>query len=98
MGVSNMSEINDEMSLEQLNRVRHRMEALDKIEAKLRQMRELATYAVSRTLSKKEVAQVQEWVDILRAEVEAIDKSTTLGDPVLTDFVSWKPDAKRSIH
>ena len=36
----------------------------------------LAEYAASRTLSETEVAQVQEWVNILQAEVIAIDRES----------------------
>ena len=46
------------------------------MEAKLREMRALAVYAANRSLSETEVAQVQEWMDILQAEVVAMDKET----------------------
>ena len=39
-------------------------------------MRALAVYAANRSLSETEVAQVQEWMDILQAEVVAMDKET----------------------
>ena len=82
MDVSNVGEINDKICQDQLAWVRRRMEALDKIEIKLRQMRELATYAACRILSEKEATEVQEWVDILQVEVKAIDNSTASGNPV----------------
>lgn len=41
-------------------------------------MRALAEYAASRSLSETEVAQVQEWMDILQAEVVAMDRETAL--------------------
>lgn len=71
-----ISKITDEICQEQLVWARRRLEALDKIEAKLREMRALAEYATSRRLSETEVAQVQEWMDILQAEVVAIDRAT----------------------
>lgn len=98
MGVSNVGESNEKTCQEQLAWVRRRMEALDKIEAKLRQMRELAIYAASRTLSEKEAAEVQEWVDILQTKVNAIDKSTAFVNPVLTDFATLKMDAEKFIQ
>lgn len=49
-------------------------------------MRELTAYAASRSLSAAEAAQVQEWVDILQAEIQTLDKSTADGTPVLPDF------------
>lgn len=71
-----MGDLKEEICREQLEWVRRRLEALDQIEAKLRQMRQLATYAASRNLTDEEVAQVQEWVNILQAEVNALDKAT----------------------
>ncbi len=71
-----MGQLSDEMCQEQLEWIRRRLEALDKMEGKLRAMRELAVYAASRHLNEQEVAQVQEWMDILQAEVSAIDKVT----------------------
>ena len=71
-----MGQLADEIRQEQLTWAHRRLAALDKMEAKLREMRELAEYAASRSLSKQEVAQVQEWVDILHAEVTAIDRET----------------------
>lgn len=75
-----MIEIIEEIRQEQLEWVRRRLEALDKIEAKLQEMRSLASYAASRNLSESEAAQVQEWVDILQAEINAIDKATARED------------------
>lgn len=74
--VSNVGEINEKICQGQLEWVRRRLEALDKIEAKLNEIRELVIYAASRTLSEAETAQVQEWIDILQAEVNALDKAT----------------------
>lgn len=61
---------------EQQEWLHRRLAALDKMEAKLRQMRELAVYAASRNLKEHEVAQVQEWMNLLQAEVYALDKAT----------------------
>lgn len=71
-----MSELIEEIHREHLEWARQRLEALDKIEVKLLEMRELATYAASRDLGEKELAQVQDWVNILQAEVNAIDKAS----------------------
>jgi len=73
-------ELTEKIRREHLNWVCRRLEALEKIEAKLLEMRKLATYAASRTLSETESAQVQEWIDILQAEVTAMDKSTAWGE------------------
>ena len=70
------------VSLEYEAWAQRRLAALDKMEIKLREMRELAVYAASRSLSEREVAQVQEWVNILQAEVIAIDKESAC-DPSL---------------
>jgi len=98
MGVSNVDKINEKICQGQLDLVRRRMEALDKIEARLRQMRELATYAASRTFSEKESVQLQEWIDILQAEVNAIDKSTAFGKAVLINFATWELETKKFIQ
>ena len=74
-----MNEITEEFCREQLEWARRRIEALDKIEVKLKEMRELAVYAASRSLNEKESAEVQEWVDILKAEVKAMDEATAWG-------------------
>jgi len=71
-----VTDLTDEIRQEQLKWVYRRLVALDKIEAKLQEMRSLASYAASRNLSESEAAQVQEWVDILQAEINAIDKAT----------------------
>ena len=39
-------------------------------------MRALAEYAASRRLSENEITQVQEWMDILQAEVVGLDRET----------------------
>ena len=75
-GSENMTQLTDEILKEQLAWSRRRMEALDKMEAKLREMRTLAQYAASRILSETEAAQVQEWVNILQAEVVAIERES----------------------
>ena len=69
-------QLTDEIRQEQLAWAKRRLEALDKMEAKLREMRALAVYAANRSLSETEVVQVQEWMDILQAEVVAMDKET----------------------
>lgn len=71
-----MCQLTDKICQEQLAWARHRLEALDKIEAKLWEMRTLAEYAASRSLGETEAAQVQEWVNILQAEVVAIDRES----------------------
>ena len=62
-----MGQLTDELRQEQLTWARRRLEALDKMEAKLREMRALAEYAASQSLSENDVVQVQEWMDILQA-------------------------------
>lgn len=74
-----MSELVRKSIQEELDWIRRREEALDKIEAKLLQMRELAAYAAGQNLSESEAAQVQEWIGILQAEIDAIDKATVRG-------------------
>lgn len=59
---------------QELERVRRRLDSLDQMENKLRQMRELAIYAAGRSLSEKERIQVQEWIDILKEEVNVLDR------------------------
>lgn len=66
----------DEVRREQLAWAHRRLEALDVIEVKLREMRALAEYAARYSLSETEAAQVQEWMDILQTEVAAIDRET----------------------
>jgi len=78
-------ELIKESRREQLSWARRRLAALDKIEAKLREMRSLAVYAAGWHLSEREAAQVQEWVNILQAEINALDRATarvTGGNPV----------------
>ena len=53
-----------------------RLEALDEMEAKLREMRELAVYAAGRILTPSEAAQVQEWINVLHREVVHLDQET----------------------
>lgn len=53
-----------------------RLEALDKMEVKLREMRELAVYAAGRILTPSEAAQVQEWMNVLHREVVLLDQET----------------------
>ena len=71
-----MEEVIEETRQEQVEWLHRRLAALDKMEAKLRQMRELAVYAASRNLKEHEIAQVQEWMNLLQAEVYALDKAT----------------------
>jgi hypothetical protein len=71
-----MGELTDKIRQEQLAWACRRLEALDKMEVKLREMRVLAEYAASRNLGEIGVAQVQNWMDILKAEVHAIDRET----------------------
>ena len=71
-----MAKLTEEIRQEQMVWVRRRLEALDKMESKLREMRALAEYAASRSLSETEVAQVQEWTDLLQAEVVTMDRET----------------------
>ena len=63
-------------SLDYMAWARRRLEALDKMEVKLREMRELAVYAAGRTLAPEETAQVQEWMNTLHREVVALDQET----------------------
>lgn len=78
-----MDNLTDEIRQEQLAWVRRRLAALDKIEGKLLEMRELAAYTASQNLSEQEAAQLQERIDILQAEVRAIDKETQSGKDCL---------------
>ena len=93
-----MGETTDEINQKQFDWTRRRLEALDKIEAKLLKIRELAVYAASRTLSQKEVAQVQEWVDILKAEVDALDQETASGGPVFNNLSLWPIEPKKPLQ
>ncbi len=93
-----MCEVTEKIFQEELDWVHRRLEALDKIEAKLLEMRELATYAASRTLTARESAKVQEWVDILQAEVKAIDQATALRSPVFNNLSICQMEAKKSIQ
>ena len=93
-----MGETRDEINQRQFEWTRRRLEALDKIEAKLLEMRELAVYAASRTLGQKEVAQVQEWLDILKAEVNALDQATASGGPVYTNLLLWPNEPKKPLQ
>lgn len=71
-----MEEVIEETRQEQVEWLHRRLAALDQMEAKLREMRELAVYAASRNLKEHEIAQVQEWMNLLQAEVLALDKAT----------------------
>jgi flagellin-like hook-associated protein FlgL len=73
------------ISQEQLEWVRCRLEALDKIETKLKAMRELAAYAANHALSKKEADRVQEWVNILQEEINELGKTSDLRQRNLSD-------------
>lgn len=61
---------------EQLVLCRRRLVALAAIESKLREMRELAVYAASRSLHAGEAAQIQEWILHLQQEVQQLDTAT----------------------
>lgn len=74
--MGSIEQLVDEIRQEQLDRARRRLEALDMMEAKLREMRGLAEYAARYSLSETEVSQVQEWINILQAEVIAMDRET----------------------
>ena len=63
-------------SLDYMAWARRRLEALDKMEVKLREMRELAVYAAGRILTPSEAAQVQEWMNVLHREVVYLDQET----------------------
>ena len=56
--------------------VQRRLEALEKMETKLREMRTLAEYATERALAPKEVMQVQEWMKRLHCEVVLLDQES----------------------
>lgn len=56
--------------------VQRRLEALEKMETKLREMRTLAEYATERTLAPREAEQVQEWMNVLHSEVVLLDQET----------------------
>lgn len=56
--------------------VHHRLKALDKIEVKLKTMRSLAVYSATHKLSEAEIVKVQEWINILQAEVNELDTTT----------------------
>ena len=60
--------------------VQRRLAALEKMEVKLREMRTLAEYAAGRSLAPSEVAQVQEWMNVLHCEVLALDQETMWHD------------------
>ena len=72
-----MSQFYNQTLQEHLTGAQRRLEALDKMEVKLKAMRALAVYAASRTLSQAEVVRLQEWMNILQAEVNALDNATT---------------------
>jgi len=78
MEANKVDDLSEKIYQGKLEWSRRRLEALDKIEAKLQEMKALAAYAASRSLSKTESAQVQEWVDILQSEVIVMDKETAL--------------------
>ena len=71
-----MEELLEEVRQEQWQRLRRRLEALDLIELKLRQMRELAVYAAERNLRDYERVQIQQWMDALHKEVRELDRAT----------------------
>lgn len=71
-----MEELLEEVRQEQWQRLRRRLEALDLMELKLRQMRELAVYAAERNLRDYERVQIQQWMDALQREVRELDRAT----------------------
>lgn len=71
-----MSTLSEKIHQDKLDWIRRRLEALDKIEAKLKEMRQLAVYAASRSLEEQETRQIQEWINILQAEVKELDMTT----------------------
>ena len=81
----------DENNQAQLEWARRRLEALDTIEAKLKEMRALVVYASTCTLGSTEAAKIQEWVDILKAEVQTLDHATADGQPLFTSFSDILP-------
>ena len=64
------------VSLAYVTWAQRRLEALDKMEVKLREMRALAVYAAGRTLAPREAAHVQEWMNVLHREVVHLDEDT----------------------
>lgn len=72
----NMIPSNDRNYQAQMAWVQKRLEALEKMEAKLREMRALAIYAAGKTLAPREAAQVQEWMNVLHREVVTLDKES----------------------
>ena len=88
-----MSETDENVQV-QLDWVRCRLETLDKIEAKLKEIRELAAYALIRILSPAEAAQIQEWVDVLKNEIQALDQATSEGQSLFTSFSDTLPSDK----
>ena len=75
-GRDGMGQLADEIRQEQLAWAHRRLAALDKMEAKLREMRALAVYASGRSLAPREAAQVQEWMNVLHREVVLLDQET----------------------
>ncbi len=71
-----LNELTKEYCQEELEWTRRRLEALAKIESKLLAMRQLAVYAASRSLTGEESARLQELMDSLQAEVQALDQAT----------------------
>lgn len=66
----------ESVSLECAAWAQRRLAALDKMEVKLREMRELAVYAAGRILTPSEAAQVQAWMNVLHREVVLLDEDT----------------------
>lgn len=64
------------VSLAYVTWAQRRLEALDQMEVKLREMRALAVYASGRSLAPREAAQVQEWMNVLHREVVLLDQET----------------------
>lgn len=73
-----MNESSEQILRSYLEGIKNRIEALDRIEEKLCQLRELAVYAAGRTLNEKEANEIQEWVNILSSEIKKLDQSTAI--------------------
>jgi FtsZ-binding cell division protein ZapB len=75
-GREKVAVLNEEICKEHLEWARRRLEALDKIEVKLKTTRSLAVYAATHKLSEREIIKIQGWINILQTEVNELDEST----------------------
>lgn len=71
-----MGETLEQLLREKLECVNRRLEALDEMEAKLEVMHRLAEYAASGRISEPGLTKLQEWMDIMQAEVQALDRDS----------------------